>query len=192
MTITGYSQQIPVEISFGDHHYRYQHSLAGTFNEKLGFSHASSIMNFYDSNKTELMTQSYITYSIDKDVAVGLGTFYASGPGFTPAMNIRFSKITKSFTIMVVPRIDLKTDPSYELMAFMEYSPKDKTDLQPYGRIQIMENFTALDHNRSYQYLRLGMSTGNIQFGLSVDYDAYGKDLDYIENYGIFLRSVFK
>lgn len=190
--ITGYAQRIPVEISSGDHHYRYQHSLLGSYNEKLGYSHVSSILNFYDGNDAEIMTQSYFTYWINKQIAVGIGTFYASVPGFTPAVNIQFSKTVKAFTVVIVPRVDLKDNPSYELMAFVEYSPKKETGLQPYGRIQLMENFTGLDHNRSYQYLRLGLSAANMQFGISVDYDAYRRDMDYISNYGVFLRSVFK
>lgn len=185
-----FSQEIPVEIMFGHHHYRYQHSVSRTFKEyRWGFAHVSSVIKEYGKDSpAELMSQSYLTYKINKNIQLGAGTFYGSVPGFTPSVNLQFSKASNNYLIVIVPRIDVKTDPSYELMFFTEYFPHINEHLQLYTRIQVMENFTGSSHNRSYQYFRIGLKKGNIRYGIGFDLDAYGKNTAYTQNVGVFAK----
>jgi hypothetical protein len=137
------------------------------------------------------MAQSYITYKLTEGIHAGAGTFYSSVPGFNPSINLQFSRFRKNFIVFIVPRMDIKEDPSYEIMLFTEYFPKLTDKLNLYARLQVMENFTGKNHNRSYQLLRLGLRKNNIRFGLGFDLNAYGTKSKYTRNFGIFTKVHF-
>lgn len=76
-----------------------------------------------DDRKAEIMSQSYITYGLNANIKVALGTFYASKPGFKPAAAIHFIKKTNDFLFLLVPRVDLWKNASVEAMMLLEYRP---------------------------------------------------------------------
>lgn len=100
-----------------------------------------------------------------------------------------YSKKVKEFLILFTPRVDLQQRPSWDALLLAEYTPMLTEKTKLYSRVQAMGNFTDLKHNRSYQYLRVGLEKKGLQFGIAVDFDAYGSELQYITNYGAFIRT---
>lgn len=187
-----YAQPVPLEVVVGKQNYWYQHVFVKEHprQARIGFFHVSSLYAFYEREKVdELMSQSYATYDLVKGVSAAVGTFYATGPGFTPSLAIQFFKQHNDLTLMAVPRIDLKKSGAHEMMAFIQYRPQLFRTVRLYSRIQAMSSFTKSVHNRSYQTFRVGLHVNNVQFGFAYSADEYGSEKTTRHNAGIFLRT---
>jgi hypothetical protein len=187
-----YAQHVPVEVTFGNRNYWYQHLISRKFSpeSKFGFFHVSSLYVFYeDKIGEELMSQSYVTYQVVEGIALAGGAFYSTGPGFSPSFGIQFSKRSNDLFFIIIPRVDVKKSGSYEVMTLLEYTPRITDRLRLYSRIQGMSNYTGSDHNKSYQNLRVGVEIKQFQFGLAMNLDEYGDDARTYWNNGIFLRT---
>lgn len=188
---TGLAQDIPVEVMVGNRNYYYQHSFHRIVHApmRIGFFHTASLYHYFDKDqKAESMMQAYLTYSASPSVKVAVGTFYASGPGFKPALALQIARRYKNSFLLVVPRMDLTNAPSFEVMALVEYTPRLNEKLLAYTRFQIMSNALPGTHNRSYQNARAGVQYKKAQFGLALNVDEYGAERDTYFNLGVFLR----
>lgn len=185
-----FAQTVPVEVVFGNKHYWYQHMISRPINNSMwGFFNTSSLEVFYDKKQpAELMSQSYLTFALFKQLKLGAGSFYASAPGFKPSVHIQLSQQGKNYFVVMVPRMDVDKNPSYDAMLMAEYKPTITSSLKLYTRFQGMMNFTGTTHNRSYQSFRGGVDLGYMQVGLAAHFDAYGADIDYKNNVGVFVK----
>ncbi len=191
----GFGQTIPVEVMIGGKEYRYQHFFAKpiTGNSRLGFFHTSSMYFFYDEGKNiEMMSQSYVTYQVGSYVKAAVGTFYASVPGFKTSGALQLAHSRKDLLLLVVPRIDLWKNPSYEIMSLLEYRPSISDRVHLYTRLQVLSNYGLTQHNRSYQNLRIGLGGKNTQFGIALNLDQYGSEVVLNRSWGVFLRHELK
>ncbi|MCF6132779.1 hypothetical protein [Flavobacterium wongokense] len=136
------------------------------------------------------MTQSYITYSSLPFMKLGLGTYYTGKAGFSLSANVQLTKKTKNFFISAIPRIDLKPNPAWDILLVIELRKELNANANWYFRSQSLGNFTGLNHNRSYQYLKFGIERLKTQFGIAADLDTYGPNANSIVNFGGFLRTV--
>jgi hypothetical protein len=186
------AQVIPVEIMSGNKNYLYQHYFSKKIDESnFSFFHTSSLYAYYNQDgKSEIMSQSYITYGLSPNIKVALGTFYASKPGFKPAAAIHLIKKTKNAFVMLVPRIDLWKDMSAEAMMLLEYRPVIYQQINFYSKVQMMSNYGP-HHNRSYQNFRAGLDIKSTQFGFALNVDEFGKETVTSRNWGLFLRHEF-
>jgi hypothetical protein len=185
------AQPIPLEGMAGHRYYWYQQVVARGFSEqsRLGFFHTSSLHVYYDEAQTdEVMTQSYLTYRVGAGITAALGTFYATGPGFTPAFAVHFLKRRPHLTLLAVPRVDLWRKATYEIMALLEYTPPLGERLNLYTRLQVMSNHGPRGHNRSYQNVRAGLQLKTFGIGLALNVDEYGRETGPATNLGLFLR----
>ena len=194
------SQNIPVEAMIGNKSYWYQHILMRKFSSesKVGFFNVSSMYAFYDDSKrNELMSQSYLTYSVVNWMTVSIGSFYSSKPGFSPSFAIQFIKKKNNFFLLAVPRIDLKKQPTYDAMVMAEFKPPLSERTTLYFRIQLMSNYNSssqvkelsYSHNRSYQNFRAGIGIKKIQLGVALNVDEYGPSSKAFLNAGAFVRT---
>lgn len=191
---SAHAQALPVELVFGHHNYYFQQSLSKPLpnNSFFGFFHTSSILIPYDKEKgNELMSQSYVTQKINRCFTAGIGTIYIPQSRFRPSAFLQFLQQGKQTTLLVFPRVDLWRHPSFELMGFVEYLPVITHNLQLYTRVQLMTTWTLSEHSRSYQYLRLGVHLGKLQWGIAINYDEYGENKTTSSNYGGFVRHIF-
>lgn len=191
-SLVALSQPIPVEGVIGQENYWYQHVVVRNFsaNGKAGFFHVSSLHAFYDDYKTdEIMSQSYLTYKVTPGIVAAVGTFYATGPGLSPSFAVQLFKKYKDVFMMIVPRIDIKKNGSYEAMGLIEYRPLLFPSVNLYSRLQAMSNLTDDIHNRSYQNFRIGLDVKRVQFGFALNIDEYGKESKTRHNSGIFIRT---
>ncbi len=190
-SVLAFSQSIPIEAMVGSENYWYQHSVFRQFTprSKLAFFHVSSLHVFYDEHKVdEIMSQSYLTYRLTPGVNLALGSFYATGPGFSPSLALQMMKKTDDLLVLVVPRVDLMKNATYEVMALAEYRPMLTEKIGIYSRVQLMSNYGAY-HNRSYQNFRAGLSINKVQFGLALNLDEYGRETHTRHNVGLFIRT---
>lgn len=184
-----YGQSLSVDAMAGSRNYWYQHVLSQPIQSSdWGFFNVSSLNGFGQAQKDELMSQSYITYSVIKGIKLGAGTFYSTVPGFKASANIQLLLKGKNYTVIVIPRIDVNSYPSYDCMSQIEYVPSLTNKIKLYTRIQTLFNYTQLQHNRSYQYVRLGIDYKQTQLGLALNNDVYGSKKISFLNIGVFVR----
>lgn len=191
--LSGFAQ-IPVEISVGHSNYYYQHAFAGKFHPEkpIGFFHTSSILIPYDKNRgNELMSQSYVSYALSKMWSTGIGSIFTPVDRVRPSVFVQYFLKKKALVIMIYPRADIWKDPNVELMGFIEYQEAGSRKPQIYVRLQYMTTWNLHKHVRSYQYLRLGINLGKLQFGQALSFDQYGSSGKTYYNIGLFLRKEF-
>lgn len=195
LALTATAQPFVAEPMVGDKNYYYQHTMATKFTEasRVGFFHTSSLHYMYVENeKDELMSQSYLTYQALKNVKVAGGVFYATNPGFTPSLALQYTFHLGLLRGIIAPRVDLKRNGSFEIMMAGEYIAPVSKQLEFYARAQFMSNMDRIDHNRSYQYFRAGLKRNRTVFGIAMNIDERGGELQTQRNYGIFIRYHFQ
>ncbi|RKF38517.1 hypothetical protein BCY89_27260 [Sphingobacterium siyangense] len=186
--------QIPVEISAGHAGYYYQHSFATRFNpgKSLGFFHTSSVLIPYDKNRgNEIMSQSYLSYTMSKRWTAGVGTIFTPVNRVRPSVFFQYFHKGKTTSVLIYPRMDTWSVPNFELMGFIEYQGAVNRPVNLYARFQYMTTWNRNGHSRSYQYTRAGIDTRGIQFGLAANFDQYGTLATNYSNFGLFVRKVF-
>lgn len=188
-----FAGKIPVEYMFGPKNQWFQYNTSANFNNsKFGFFSTSSMNLFYNNYlPNELMSQSYITYSVLPSLKVSLGTFYATLPGLNYSANIMYAKNIKDLTIVAALRSDLKSNPSADLMVFAEYRPEISSKIRLFTRFQTMNNYNSQQHNRSYRHYKMGLEMNQIKFGLALHSEHYGKDYKSYWFHGLFLKYDF-
>lgn len=187
--------QLPVEISVGHSSYYYQHAVAAEFKKERpwGFFHTSSILIPYDQHRVnEIMSQSYLSYTLGTVWSTGLGTIFTPLDRVRPSAFLQYFLKGKTTSVLIYPRVDLWKDPNLELMGFIEYKGTDDfRKLKLYARLQYMTTWNPHAHVRSYQYLRLGVNLGNTQVGTAANFDQYGEVATTYCSIGLFMRKEF-
>lgn len=186
-------QSMPVELMIGHKNYYYQHSVDIKLSKisSFGFFHASSILiPFYGERENEIMSQSYMTIAINRVLSAGVGTLFSPPNRIRPSVCLPFLLQKPHGTVLIFPRADVWKQPSFELMGFWEQRSSHSKKQRFYGRLQVMTTWSIAQHNRSYQYLRLGVEQKGLGFGLAVNFDEYGDRAILYTNYGLFLRRV--
>lgn len=194
MTVVSGLAQIPVELSAGHSGYYYQHSFAAQFNpeQPVGFFHTSSLLLPFDKNRgNEIMSQSYVTYALSERWSSGIGSIYTPVNQVRPSIFVQYFQKEKSTSVLVFPRVDIWSEPNFELMGFIDYRGTGNQRIKIYARFQYMTTWNQHGHVRSYQYARAGIDTADFQFGLAANLDQYGRDAANFSNFGLFLRKEF-
>lgn len=185
------SQPVLAEVMAGNTNYWYQHSLSRKIQSvnKLGFFHTSSLYAMYKNKSgNELMSQSYLTYDLTPHIKVALGTFYATKPGISASGSVQFRYAVQNFSMMVVPRMDLKKKGAYETMMLIQYTPRLTDQFTFYSRIQLMTNYGNGRHNRSYESFRAGVQFREFVLGIGYSADQRGSEIITSHNWGMFCR----
>lgn len=191
--VSGWAQ-LPVEISVGHSSYYYQHAFAAKFNTErpFGFFHTSSILIPYDKNRgNEIMSQSYVSYTLSELWSTGIGSIFSPLNRVRPSIFLQYFLKGKTTALMIYPRVDLWKNPNLELMGFIEYRAAGGQKLKLYARLQYMTTWSLEAHVRSYQYLRVGVNFGEIQLGPAANFDQYGSLAASYSSIGLFVRKEF-
>lgn len=185
--------QIPIEISAGHSSYYYQHAFGERFrvDKPLGFFHTSSVMIPYDKHRgNEIMSQSYLTYSVIKRWTSGVGSIFTPVNRVRPSVFFQYFQKGKTTSVLIYPRMDIWSEPNFEMMGFIEFQTGKSVPINVYARIQYMTTWNRSGHVRSYQYARLGLDTVGLQFGLAANFDQYGPMATPFNNFGLFVRRI--
>ncbi len=190
------AQPINLEVMAGNDYLFYQHLIAKKFaaQSPFGFMHIANVSNRYQTDikkggrPNEVMNQVYITSALNKHFTLLTGIFYNHVTGIRASAGIQFAMPFKNGLFVTVPRADIEHRGSVEMMSMLEYQPAITKTVKLYSRLQVMSNYGAFRHNRSYQRLRLGINLKGVQFGAAMNLDEYGKESKLYFNTGIFIR----
>lgn len=190
------SSQMIVEGLVGDEYLFYQHLIHKKFTakSKAGFMHLVNMTSRYQTDikkggrPNEVMNQVYLTTRLNQSFTLLTGVFYNNVIGIRTSVGIQYAKAFKNGLLVMVPRADVKKYGAVELMSMLEYQPVIGKSVKLYTRLQVMSNYGAYQHNRSYQRLRLGISIKDIQLGVGMHLDEYGKESRVNMNTGVFIR----
>ena len=194
-----YGQPVQAELLVSHHSVFYQHLIVRKFSQGSGwgFVHVANINYRYNTNiekrgrPNDIMNQAYISYSFNKIVTGLAGLFYSNATDIRPSLALQLSGSFRDGFWLLQPRIDVQMRGSFEWMGLIEYRPMLRNRLRLYTRIQWMNNAGPYHHNKSYQRLRGGVEIKNIQAGLGLNIDEYGKSGDGWIYPGVFVRKEF-
>jgi len=193
------AQTFIAEVMPGNRYLFYQHISNQKFKEngKAGAVHIANVSNWYEQNpakggmNNEVMNQLYISMQAGRKITFMGGIFYSNNTGIKPALALQYAHVFKEGLFILVPRIDLMTKGSAELMGMLEYHPQLTKHLKIYSRWQFMSNIGPYHHNRSYQRARLGVHIKKFQAGIGINLDEYGNTIQLKVNAGLFFRKAF-
>ena len=114
--------------------------------------------------------------------------------GVFPKAGMQYAKTKKSYSLFTWLVSETIKDPDIDFFLLARYSPKLTDKLSLFSQLELVNAFpTAVQNNFSFtQRFRLGLKTGNFQFGAGIDLNELGRK-DYVNtiNAGGFLRYEF-
>ncbi len=156
---------------------------------RLGFFHQSTLVTgIDDAIADDLSTQSLFFYKMNSWFRVTAGGFYATRPGFSPTVGVQFFKPGRNWFLLVSPRVNLESDPSYSVFSIIRYERPLTETIDLYLSLQALNTWDDGGHVKSYQWLRLGFAKQATQFGLAVNFDYAGRDPRAETSIGLFIR----
>lgn len=190
------AQPVVFEGLAGNDYLFYQHLIAKKFSaqSRFGLMHIANVTNRYQTDPkkggrpNELMNQAYLTTRMSNAFTLLTGMFYTNNTGIRASAGIQYAKPFRTGLVVLVPRVDIEHRGSIEMMAMVEYQPVIKNSVKLYTRLQVMSNYGAYQHNRSYQRIRLGIDIKGTQVGLGLNMDEYGRESRIYLNGGVFIR----
>lgn len=186
--------QMPVQLFAGDKSIEYQMMWLKNVDAKQKFS----LFNFTYFNidyKTQRNNTYEIyqvgTYSLTKNIGIaGGGRFFNSQ--FTPLLAVSYQAAIKDFYISAFPSVQYSLTEKktyYSLFCIAIYNPAINKTWGLYNQLFFEPMFDSRHHVFSYQQIRVGLDyKKKFQFGIGANMTQAGKSLNYIGNYGLFVR----
>jgi hypothetical protein len=184
------AQPIPIELMVGNKYGSVNLVFNKNFSQTspLGFFHMNSVQfDYKDADKNSFILQDLLYVETFKNLRVAGGVAYSIG-GFDPTAGFQYVYSGKKFLFLCAPRINIESDPSYDIMTILQYKPEINDRFKLFTRLQMLNLFNSGGNIRSYQWLRLGLEIKGIQFGLAANIDEYGAHSSVESNFGIFIR----
>ena len=197
--------QIPVEVFAGDKKatvdilfFRFIKNKEG-HNSKILFFNRNRAGIDYKMTKTTNLPQFGFTEALSYN--------HEKLKGFAPVVvvsilnkgvfskaGMQYAKTQKSYSLFTWLVSETIKDPDIDFFLLARYSPKLTDKLSLFSQLELVNAFpTAVQNNFSFtQRFRLGLKTGNFQFGAGIDLNELGRK-DYLNtiNTGGFLRYEF-
>ena len=191
-----WAQKGSAELMSGHRYLHYLHTLGQPVaaQSKFGWQHIATLIKRYQPVKEkqggadELMNQAYLTYGFTRWLSIKGGLFYNNAGGYKPSVAVQFLLAHKNGTVVFSPRADVSSKQAYEMFVFSEYFIPASGTTRFMVRVQAMSNASTAHHNRSYQFIRLGVDINNLQFGGGLTLDEYGTSNTVLYNAGVFIR----
>ncbi len=160
---------------------------------RFGFFNVTNFIGDYatTAQHNEYLSQAFVTVDIWKGFAVNAGGAMQSVTGFRPSAGIQYVYASQRILALVLPRFDLTQTHNFETFALLEYKPKFSPQWGLYTRAQGLYNYNS-DlgfHERSYAWLRVGVSYKQYAFGLGANFDFYGPAKVNQNSFGGFVRA---
>ena len=184
------AQPIPIELMTGNKYGTVNLAFSRNFSptSRLGFFHMNTIQfDYKDDSKNSFIIQDLLYVETFKNLRVAGGVAYSPG-GFDPTVGLQYVYSGKKLLFLFAPRVNIESDPSYDIMTILQYKPQLNEKLKLYTRFQMLNLFNSGGNIKSYQWLRLGVVIKGIQFGLAADFDEYGPNPSVTGNFGVFIR----
>ena len=190
---------IPVsaEAFVGNNRFALQTVVIKPFSSKSKFNFLSVVetVNNYKNNTNDfdLVNVTHVDYDLYKGFGPSVGINTNNVAGFSPNVGLNYAYTHPTITFIINPDIVLTSGHNIEGISIIEYKPHINHWLSLYTRIQAFYsyNIDGKYHDRSFAYLRLGLTYGRFTFGAGANYDWYGPVKVLKENYGLHLMYLF-
>lgn len=183
------AQPIPIELMFGNDYGVFELSFNKSLakDSKLGFFHMNSVEFGYDGNYSSIILQDLLYVEAIKNLRIAGGLAYTPG-GFNPTAGLQYIYSGPKLFFLCAPRVNIKSDYSYDIMNIIQYKIRLKENLKLFTRAKFLNVFDPNGNIKSYQWFRLGLETKGIQFGLGINLDERGPNPELTTNWGAFIR----
>jgi len=184
------AQPIPVELMMGNKYGTVNVSLNRNFSQtsRFGFFHMNTVQFDYKNNlNNSFLLQDLLYVETIKNLRVAAGVAYSKG-GFNTTAGLQYVYIGKQLLFLCAPRVNIESDPTYDIMTIIQYKPDINESIKLYTRVQMLNLFNSNGNIKSYQWIRLGLEIKGIQFGLAANLDEYGPNPSIDSSFGLFLR----
>lgn len=184
------AQPIPVELMMGNKYGTVNLAFGKNFSQtsKFGFFHMNTVQfDYKNKNNNSFILLDLAYYEVIKNFRIAGGVAYSKG-GFDPTAGLQYVYSGKKLLILFAPRVNIESNPSYDIMTILQYKPQINDKVKLYTRLQLLNLFNSDGNIKSYQCMRLGVEVKGIQFGLALDLDEYGPIPSVTSNFGLFIR----
>jgi hypothetical protein len=116
------AQPIPVELMMGYKYGTVNLSFSKNFSEKsrLGFFHMNTVQfDFKDESKNSFILQDLVYVETFKNLRIAGGVAYSNG-GFNPTAGLQYVYNSKKLVFLFAPRVNIESDPSYDIMTILQ------------------------------------------------------------------------
>lgn len=159
---------------------------------RFGFFSVNNVISDWDRQKpNDFMHQAALTFELIDGLDMVSGYHYTDATGFRGSAALMYTIKKKDWLTVLAPRIDLSNDANYEIFGFVEYTPKISPIFDLYTRLQGLYVMSVKEskQQRSYIWLRAGLTYKEFSFGLGANIDFFGPEKTNINNFGIFLSA---
>lgn len=167
-------------------------------NGKFSISTLGFFQKYHHSenfNFDEVGVQTSLFWNLTKSISIGPTIYYNSVAGFTERITLLINKRTGRFNYTIIHAVvhsNITNNIGAEVFVEMQYIQPIKNKLNFLIYTKLLTNWQEFKvHSRSYQYLRVGLSKNNNQFGLALSFDEYGNIPIEKKSFGIFIRKNF-
>jgi hypothetical protein len=184
------AQPSPIELSIGHKYGSVNFVFNKSFSQgsRFGFFHMNTVQFYYkDDSQNSFLLQDLLFVETFKNLRVAAGVVYSKG-GFNPTAGLQYIYSGEKFMVLVAPRINIESDPSYDVMTIFQYKPELNDHIKLFTRVQMLNLFGAGGNIKSYQWFRVGVEIKGIQFGVAANMDEYGPNPSIDTNFGLFIR----
>jgi len=184
------AQPIPIELMMGNKYGVVDLAFSKKFSptSRLGFFHMNTIQFDYNEDfKNSLILQDLLFVETVKNLRVAAGAAY-SKVGFSPTAGLQYVYSGKKLFLLSAPRVNIQSEPSYDIMNIIQFKTPINEKLKLFTKAKFLNIFDAEGNIKSYQWFRVGLEAGEIQFGLAFNLDEIGPNPSAETNYGLFIR----
>lgn len=159
----------------------------------LGFLHVTTFSgaNPNKASRNEFFSSSLLSYPVYRKFRIASGVNLNEVVGLNYFSGFQYATVTGYWLIVLVPGIYFSEQSSFETLVLIEFRPPLSQRVKLYTRLHTLYNTSLSEgqHNRSYGYLRLGLSVKTLSFGLGMNADWYGPLRSQENNFGVFIRT---
>lgn len=184
------AQPTPVELMIGNNY----GSVNITFDKKFSPESRFGVFllntvefDYNEDYKNSLILKNMMFVETVKNLDIVGGLIYTNG-GLSAQTGLLYTLVKEKFFILFNPGINIESNPVYDIMTIFQFTPKINDRFNLYTRIKFLNVFSADGNLKSYQWMRLGIQTKRVTFGLGFNLDENGPAPSTETNFGLFVQ----
>ncbi|MCY1723032.1 hypothetical protein OU798_21975 [Prolixibacteraceae bacterium Z1-6] len=184
------AQPIPVELMLGNNFGSVNITINKRFSpeSRFGIFLLNSVeFDYNEDYKNSLILRNMFSVETVKNLEIVGGLIYTNG-GLDPQTGLLYTLSKKKVFFLFNPNINIESDPAYDIMTIFEFKPKINDRFNLYTHFKFLNVFTADSNFKSYQWMRLGLESRGLSFGLAFNLDEHGPNPSVETNFGLFVQ----
>ncbi|MEO1022885.1 MAG: hypothetical protein AAFW89_10090 [Bacteroidota bacterium] len=143
----------------------------------------------YDHDRETTSLFSYTVFGVDIKKGFGPALGWRFTPGYAAFLGgLQYSIYTKSVLVTLNLTSEFKKNPNIEGYALAQYRFQLSEQLGFFSQLQWSTNVADGNHDFSFQRIRVGLDLAPFQFGLGINQNQFGTNLDNEVFPGLFTR----